>query len=465
MSAPRPDVSFEIPVERLAAGRGQRRRALIAILSIVVVVGGAIGLAIQAENSAATASASHEAALARASGLARSGSAGPSLPARSTGRRVEELLDIPNRALPGAPHLMMVEQDGLDLTIRDWTPGADLTTVRTVPKAVPAADSAVYPVVDRAGDRLVLLSLGTDSQSSSGATAGRARLLDRGGHVLWKADGIAAESGAIWSSDGRVVVMAGNARRWHVVSLDRDGIAKDRVIPLPGEVFLPSPPPIGSISISRLDPRTIPLGFSDDGRWAYGGIVSPELGILIGEFRVALDGSKVERVLDLRVGRPDGLVPQPGTLGGRLVDPTTGRIANSRVNPDTTGGPPTLEVRNPDGGFAFVVRARAPLGSWWGDDGNLYVLTADSELYPSEADLVRVGSDGTTGSPLLATGPITSAGFLGMRDGYAAVVISVTREGYDAQIVLVDVADPTRVSALPLPIYSTPSILTAELRP
>jgi hypothetical protein len=135
------------------------------------------------------------------------------------------------------------------------------------------------------------------------------------------------------------------------------------------------------------------------------------------------------------------------------------------VNSDTTGGPPTLEVRNPDAGFAFTVGGGAPLGSWWGTDGGLYVLTADSQLYPSEADLVRVGPDGTAGSPLLATGPITSAGFLGLRDGYAAVVISASREGFNAQIVLVDVADPTRISALPLPIYSTASILSAELRP
>jgi hypothetical protein len=322
----------------------------------------------------------------------------------------------------------------------------------------------VYPVVDPAGDRMVLLSLGGDSNSGSGATGGRARLLDRDGRVLWTADGIAAESGAIWSSDGRIVVTAGNTRRWHVVSIARNRVARDLVVRLPGEVFLPTPTPIGSISVPRLDPRTIPLGFSADGRWAYGGIVSPELGILIGEFRVALDGSKVERVLDLGVGRPDGLVPEPGTLGGRLVDSTTGRIANSRVNSDTTGGPPTLEVRNPDAGFAFVVRGGAPLGSWWGADGGLYVLTADSQLYPSEADLVRVGPDGTAGSPIVATGPITSAGFLGIRDGYAAVVISVSREGFDAQIVLVDLADPTRISALPLPIYSTPSILAAELR-
>jgi hypothetical protein len=464
MTERRDDGPFEIPVERLAAGRGQRRRALVAALSIVFVVGGAIGLARLAE-SRATASASRAPALALASPRGSTASAGPSVATRSTGHRVEELLDVPNRPLPGAPHLMVVEQDGADLTIQDWTAGAELTAVRTVPKAVPPDDPSEYPVVAPAGATNVLLSLGGDSNSSSAATGGRARLLDRDGRVLWTADGIAAESGAIWSSDGRLVVTAGNTRRWHVVSIARNGVAKDLVVRLPGEVFLPSPTPIGSMSIPRLDPRTIPLGFSADGRWAYGGLVSPELGILIGEFRVALDGSKVERVLELGVGRADGLVPQPGTLGGRLVDPTTGRIANSRVNPDTTGGPPTLEVRNADAGFAFVVRGGAPLGSWWGADGGLYVLTADSQLYASEADLVRVGPDGTVGPPIVATGPITSAGFLGIRNGYAALVISVTREGFDAQIVLVDVADPTRISALPLPIYSTPSILSAELRP
>lgn len=464
MTERRDDGPFEVPVERLAAGRSQRRRAVAAALSLLFVVGGAIGLARLAD-SAATASGSSGPAVARASASIAPAPDGPSLPTRSTGRRVEELLDVPNRALPGAPHLMVVEGDGRDLTIRDWTPGAELTMVRTVPNAIPDGGPSGYPVVDPAGDRIVLLSLGTDSQSGSGSTGGRARLLDRDGGVLWTTDGLAAESGAVWSSNGRVVVLAGNDRRWHVVSIDRAGAAKDRVIRLPGEVFLPTPTPIGSISVPRFDPRTIPLGFSADGRWAYGGIVSPELGILIGEFRVALDGSKTERVLDLRVGRTDGLVPQPGTLGGRLVDPSSGRIANSRVNSDTTGGPPTLEVRNPDAGFAFTVGGGAPLGSCWGTDGDLYVLTADSQLYPSEADLVRVGPDGTVGSPLLATGPITSAGFVGLRDGYAAVAISASREGFNAQIVLVDVADPTRISALPLPIYSTASILSAELRP
>ncbi len=296
-----------------------------------------------------------------------------------------------------------------------------------------------FPVVDPAGDRILLLSAGGTGVGSA-ATAGRARLLDRDGRVLWTGDDLAPQSGAAWSSDGRTVVTVGGVRRWNVVTITRRGTATNRVVRLPGEVFLPSPTPIGSMSIPRLDPRTLPLGFSADGRWVYGGIVSPELGILIGEFRVALDGTKVERVLDLRVGRPDGLVPQPGTLGGRLVDPVSGRIANSRVKADTTGGAPTLEVRNADAGFAFTVDGEVPLGSWW-------------------------GADGTAGPPIVATGPITSAGFLGVRDGYAAVVISVTRPSADAQIVLVDLADPSRVSALGLPVYATASIIAAELRP
>ncbi|HEX2754247.1 MAG TPA: hypothetical protein VHM48_02220 [Candidatus Limnocylindrales bacterium] len=52
MSGPRADDSFEIPIERLAEGRGQRRRAAIAVASLAIVVGGAIGLARLAESRA-----------------------------------------------------------------------------------------------------------------------------------------------------------------------------------------------------------------------------------------------------------------------------------------------------------------------------------------------------------------------------------------------------------------------------
>jgi hypothetical protein len=463
MSEPRRDGPFEIPVERLAGGRGQRRRAIVAGLSIAAVVGGAVGLALIAGDGPGTSTASRGPAIARASASAASGT--PVASSRPNRVRSEDLLDIPDRSVAGAPHLTLVQQDGQDLTIRDWTPGAGLATVRTVPGAVAQNDPAVFPILDPAGERILLLAAGDTGQAGSGATGDRARLLDRDGRVLWTADDIAAPSGAVWSTDGRMVVTAGVTRRWHVVSIGRGGAATDRVIRLPGEVFLPSPTPIGSMSIPRTDPRTVPLGFSSDGRWAYGGIVSPELGMLIGEFRLAVDGSKVERILDLGVGRRDGLAPQPGTLGGRLVDPLSGRIANTRANIDTAGGAPTLEVRNADAGLAFVVDTVAPLGSWWGPDGGLDVLTADSILYPSRTELVRVDADGAAGPPILATGPITSAGFIGVRNGFAAVVISVTRPSTAAQVVLVDLADPTRTTALGLPVEGLASIIAAELRP
>ena len=464
MTQSRPDGPFEIPVERLAAGRGQRRRALVAALSIAIVVGGAIGLARLAGNDTGPAASAHP-AIAAASASAATGSGAPESPsARSNAPRIEKLLDVPNRPLDGAPHVILVEQDGLDLTLREWTPGAEPTTVRTVPGATAANDPAVFPVLDPAGDRILLLSTGGD-QVGSAATSGRARLLDRHGRVLWSGDDLAPQSGAIWSDDGRTVVTVGGARRWHVVTIDDTGRARDRSVALPFRIFLPTPLPTTDLAVPRVDPRTLPLGFSADGRWAYGGVVSAELGILIGEFRVAIDGTRVEPVPDLRVGQADGLVPRPGTLGGRLVDPVSGRIANSRVNADTVGGAPTLEVRNPDNGFAFTVDARAPLGSWWGSDGGLYVLSADSSLFPEQAALVRVGPDGFAGPPIVATGPITGAGFLGVDDGYGALVISVTRPSSDAQIVLVDLADPTRISALGLPVYATASIIAAELRP
>lgn len=462
MTERRDDSPFEVPVKQLAGGQGQRRRALVAALSIAAVVGGAIGLATVTENGAPGSSATSGSTVARASAPGASGSAGPaSSTSRSSRPRVEALPDIPNQPLAGAPHLTVVEQDGLDLRVRDWVPGAELTTVRTVPGAVKASDPTVFPVLAPTGERILLFTLG-DGQAGSGGSSDGARLIDRAGRVLWTGADLAAQSGAVWSGNGRMVIIAGNGRRWHLVSIAAGGAATDRVVRLPGEVFLPAPT---SISASRLDPRTVPLGFSSDGRWAYGGVVSPELGILTSEFRVAVHGPTVERVLDLGVGRPDGLAPRPGTLGGRVVDPVSGRIANSRVNADTTGGAPTLEVRNADSSFAFDVVRAAPLGSAWGTDGGLYVLSADNFLFPARTVLERIGSDGSAGPPIVATGPITSAGLIGLRNGYAAIVVSVTRPSTAAQIIIVDVADPARTTALELPGDASASIVAAELEP
>ena len=471
MSEPRDD-TLEVPVERLPGGRGQRRRAAVAVVSIVAVVGGAFGLARFATDGGGTAPIGGS--LGPLAGLG-SATAGPgpaaSIARRSNVPRVERLLDLPDRALDGAPRVSLVEQVGLDLRVREWTPGAGLATVRTVPDVVTASDSGVVPVLAPTGNRMLLLvrDAAASGTGGTGGTVGtgldQARLIDRAGRVLWTASDLAVDSGAVWSADGRTVVVAGNGRRWHVVTITRGETAVDRIVHLPGGVFLPFPLPIGSISTPRVDPRTVPLGFSADGRWAYGGVVSPELGFLIGEFRVALADGTVEQVLDLGIGRPDALVPEPGTLGGRLVDPATGRIANWRVNSDTTGGPPTLEVRNADNGFAFVVRGESPLGSGWDGNGGLVVLQSDTLLFPDEVTLERFGPDGTAGPPIVTTGPVTSAGLIGVRNGYAALVISATRPAAAAQVVLVDLADSTRIAAMPIPVDDSSAIIGADLRP
>lgn len=467
MTQPRPDDHFEVPVARLAGGRGDSRRAALVAVSIVAVLGGAFGLARwSASGAGSPPEASGPAGPAVAAGSATAAaSTGPSASTRrSTEPRVERLLDIPDSALAGAPSLRLVERDGLDLRVLAWTAGAGLDEVRTLHGVLGEADEPLFPILAPSGDSILLLSL----DGRAGPAKETARIVDGSGSELWTGSDLALESGGVWSPDGRLIAIAGNGRRWHLVTVEQAGRASDRIVELPPEVFLPSPTPIGSLTIPRLTPRTVPLGFSADARWIYGGVVSPELGIFTGEFRVAVDGTVVEPVRDFGVGRPDGLLPVPGTVGGRLVDPVAGRIASWRLNSDTTGGPPTLEIRNADAGFAFVVDTATPLGSGWDADGSLYVLSADSLLYADSATLARIGPDGIAEPPLLATGPITSAGLLGIRDGFAAVAMWMSKPAWAAQIVLIDLADPTRISALPVPVSGASnfiSIISAEIAP
>src|SRR5262249_22711646 len=147
---------------------------------------------------------------------------------------------------------------------------------------------------------------------------------------------------------------------------------------LPFDLYLPKPIPPGSLTVSPLEPRTVPLGFSADGSWIYGGVISPDLGIMIGEFRVASDGARVEHLDDFRVRQPDGLVPRPGTIGSHTVDPSTGRVASSLIS---TGDLPSIDVRGPDSAFLFSLGSGTTLGYDWGDRGALYALTADTLLY------------------------------------------------------------------------------------
>jgi hypothetical protein len=461
---PRRDGPYELPVERLAAGRGQRRRAVVAILSLGLAVGGAIGLARLTGDRSGTGPAvgpSGGDTLVRAS-PATGPSAGSSPgPRRSIEPRIEHLVDATDVGLPGAPHVLLVERVGRDIRLGQWTAGAGIAPFRTFRAALSSETTDVIPVLAPTDDRLVLFELGQPGDARND----RARLVEASGRVLWTGEDLAAISGAAWSPDGRIVVMAGTGRLWHLVRIDETGTATDRTVTLPFRVFLPTPLPKSWLTFPGTDPRTVPLGFSADGRWVYGGIAAPELGLMIAEFRVAVDGSAVEPVPDLGVGQPAGLAPQAGALGGRLVDPTTGRVASLRVNANSSGGPPTIEVHNPDAGFVFSISDGTPIGSGWGADGGLYVLSADAPLYADQVRLIRYGPDGSAGPPILTMGPLTSADFLGVLRGYGALAGTTTRPTRATQLILVDLADPSRIAAVPLPDDTTGSIIGVELRP
>ena len=465
MADPRSHESYEVAIETLGAGRGQSRRAGLVALTIIVVIGSAVALARLSERPSvvtdrATAvdvtsatQGSHGSPASTDPGTARASS-------RPAASRVEQLIDAPDRRLAGAPRVSVVERLDNDLRILAWTPGQGLTTIRTIKDAVGGADDRIFPVLSPDGGALVLLSLNGQPDGAGD----RGRLLDLRGKVLWAGDGLTAASGALWSADSRMVVTAGRPRRWHLVTIARSGAAIDRVVTLPGNVFLPTPTPLGSINVPDREPRTIPLGFSADGRWIYGGVISPPLDMLIGQFRVSADGLRVEPLLDFRVGLADGLEPRAGTLGARFVDPSSGRIASWRVSSDTTAGPQTIEVRNPDAGFLFAIEGTA-LGAEWAEDGGLYVLSADSVLHPARTTLARVGQDGTTGSAIFETGPVTTTGLVGIGDGYAALATLITRPISAAQLLMVGLDDPSQIAAAPLPTDGLAQVIAVTLEP
>ena len=465
MSESREDGHYEAPIRALAGTRAGARRARIATVVAVALLGGAIALAI------APSAGQPLPPRVRSPDIAERASATPA-PTRGgqpdasggvTSRRVEALADLPDRPLSGSPSVILVERWGADARIVRWTAGHGFTTDRTIDGAFANLDeNPVFPILAPASDRLLMLSIvGSEPPGDHG------RLVDASGTVLWKGDGLTALSGAVWSPDGRLVVAAGTGGTWRLIIIDPSGgTARARVVTLPA-ASIPIPSPNDRVGPIVVTPRTLPLGFSADGRWVYGGVVSPQLATITAVFRVATDGSRAEAARTLGVGRPDGLAPALGTLGGRLVDPTTGRIAEWRTNNDFSGGPPSIEVRNADGSYAYVVDVGTPLGSAWDDEGHLYVLAADAIVFPDETRLVRVGPAGTSpsGAPIYETGPVAHAGLIGLRDGFAALVVSINRPSSGSQLVLVDLTDPARRAAIQLLDENGGSIAAVDLRP
>ena len=320
MTEPRDDGRFEVPVAPLAGGRGQRRRAAAASLSLDVVVGGAIGLARLAANGSAASAAGRRRARRAALGSRdpQPDRGGPERAAALDRPRVEQLLDIPDRALDGRP-ACRARRAG-----RPRPPPAGMDTrqrasptIRTIRRRRHRRAISAVPDPAPVGDQVLLLVLNAAASATggSGGTVGtgveQARLIDAPGGCSGR-DRILPSSPARCGRPTAATVAspAPGAAGTSCRSPPTAGPRSIDVVALPGEVFLPYPRP------DRLDhhPRAstrgpIPLGFSADGRWIYGAVVSPELGIVIGQFRVCgRRAPSSNRVQDFGVGRPDGFV-------------------------------------------------------------------------------------------------------------------------------------------------------------
>ena len=142
-----------------------------------------------------------------------------------------------------------------------------------------------------------------------------------------------------------------------------------------------------------------------------------------------------EAISSFPIGGPDGLATSPSLI----VDPATGRTVGYGPNGNIPGGPPQLEVREPDGSYAFGARTGIVISWLWTGDGRLVVLGADGYPFPSRWTLQVIDRDGSTRTLLEAPRASTGAMF-GIQDGYAGLILT----GDDAtrrQIVVVRLDD------------------------
>ena len=111
------------------------------------------------------------------------------------------------------------------------------------------------------------------------------------------------------------------------------------------------------------------------------------------------------------------------------------------ANAAIPGGPPTVEVKEPDGTIAYRVEGRVVYATAWTDDGRLLVLDADGLPFPTGLRLRLVDADGAVESTLLETGPVAGGGVIGVADGFVHLAFATDRPDKGLQVVVLRIAD------------------------
>ena len=422
--------SLDVPVARVGGGR-HTRRSRAAVVAAGVVVASWLGVTVlgrQAQDEPAAAQASLPTSAAIATPPAATRRPGPDLPT------------IANIDLPDAPFPVFAVRDGQDAHLLIWHPGSfSVGQMLTYPGAFGGTyTSSPQPGTDTATDGGTLAWLSPDRtallisriQSASVEGSDSATLATLGG-IAWERDGVTALGGVSWSSDSDRLVLTERHDRWLI--LERGDGWNAREIDLSAAVpATPSRPSGGDFALTS---QVVPAAFSEDRAWIVGAMLGPPGSLWTPALRVRVADGHVEPLSSLPIGGPNGLAHVPSLI----ADPATGRTVGYGPNGNIPGGPPQLEVREPDGSYAFGVRTGIVISWLWTGDGRIVVLGADGYPFPSRWTLQIVDRDGKPRTLLEA--PRASGGAMfGIRNGYAGLILTganPTRR----QIIVVRLAD------------------------
>jgi hypothetical protein len=415
---------LDVPVAPVGSGR-RSKRSRVAIVAVAGVAAGWLGLTVLAgrvANEPATAVATASATIGP-SGVASPGTSASAAPSRRPG---PELPVIANVALPDAPAPLFVVRDDTDAVLVAWRPGSPgVEAVDRFPGAFGGTfgSSGATEAPDTGAlawlspDRASLLVSRVRSASAEGADT--ASLATRAG-IAWEQDGITALGGVAWSPDGSRVVLTERHDRWLLV--ERGTAWTAREIDL-SAVAPPAPSRLtgGDFALSN---QVVPAGFSQSGDSVIGAILGPPASTWTPSVRVRVADGRAEPISAFPIGGPDGLAVDPSLI----VDPATGRTVGYGPNGNIPGGPPQLEVREPDGTYAFGVRTGIVISWLWTGDGRVVVLGADGYPFPSRWTLQLVDRDGKP-HMLLEAPRATAGAMFGIEDGYAGLILNGADQG------------------------------------
>lgn len=405
---PRPPQSFDVPIRPIRPPGGRDIRAWLVALAALAVFGTAAGFAIVSRPATPDLAALPSATIPAAASSRAS-------PPVDVTARLEELPDIANVAIRGAPSPVFFRRVGDDAEVIFWQPGErGLRPLRTIKDGFVEIASA--PLIGTLSpDKRTMFVRGFDSLTSGQPDRGRLTSVDG---TTWDTSGLGETFGWAWRPDSRAIVMSTGPATWLLVEFG-DGTAVDREI-----VVDPRMEPLRPRQPGRDSPRVTPAGFSSDGRWIYG-LQSRGDGTFLPAVRVSSADGSVEAVDAFPVEGPEAIVPSdelPSTL-----DAITGRSIDPRSVGFLPVRPGHFDIHEADGSLAWSLDVGSVLSAGWMEDGRLVITEADQYPDPSETVVSVVEADGSSRTSLLRTGPVTGTSIAGLFEGHALVGVVAER--------------------------------------